>query len=215
MMKKELLNRWSKEENIAILKEVLGCLASGRNLSVVKGLEKYADRWDLRGAPLSTVVKEREIEIDGRKLIQKSGSLKLKGTSIEAIDFSHSNISYAWFEKCTISNCLFEDTKCMETHFIPCDFINCIFRGADLSYSFMNENIGANSGTFNNVVFEDANLKECLFYFPQIKNCDFVNCNLYATDFNGSNMNNCRFVGKVDGIILPKIATTGLVKKIS
>lgn len=198
-MERKLVSRWNEVYEKKILKEALGCLASKRNLSAVQGLEKHADRWDLRGALLSTVVKEREIEIDGRKLIQKFGSLKLKGTSIASIDFSHSNISYAWFEKCTISNCLFEDTKCIGTHFIACDFINCIFRGADLSNSFMNENIGANSGTFNHVVFEDTNLKECLFYFPQINNCDFVHCNLYATDFNGSNMYNCRFAGKVDG----------------
>ncbi len=167
-------------------------------MSSVSGLEKYVGRWDLRGAQLSTLKDERKIEANGHSLSQKFGTLKLKNVNVESIDFSYTDISYSWWQKCNVSNCLFEETKAKEIHVIASDFSNCIFRKANLCYSFINENIGSNSGSFRKVEFIETNLNECIFYFPIIENCVFVDCNLVATNFNGSRIKNCKFKGKVD-----------------
>ncbi|MEM6360289.1 MAG: hypothetical protein AAF731_09370 [Bacteroidota bacterium] len=52
MTKKELTNRWKSSEGQHILSEVLSKLSTNKSLDAIKGLEKYAGRWDLRGAAL-------------------------------------------------------------------------------------------------------------------------------------------------------------------
>ncbi|WP_276374122.1 pentapeptide repeat-containing protein [Chryseolinea sp. H1M3-3] len=198
MNKEELINRWKTAEGKIKLKQVIECLETGTPNLLEAVLQRYCGRWDLRGAPLSKVKKERNIEVGGHSLVQKIGTLKLKSVSLTSVDFSYAELNYSWWEKCQISNCLFEETKAKEIRVIASDFIDCIFKKADLNCSYINENIGSNSGSFKRVQFLETNLKECLFYFPVIEDCVFDNCNLEATNFNGSRFGNCKFIGLVD-----------------
>ncbi|HEY9004932.1 MAG TPA: pentapeptide repeat-containing protein [Ohtaekwangia sp.] len=198
MNKQKLIERWKTVEGGARLKDIIDCLKRGGLLSSVKDLEKYAGRWDLRGAQLSQVEKERKLEAEGHNLVQTFGSFKCKGVKMESIDFSYADISYSWLEKCIITNCIFEETKAKEIHILSSDFSNCVFRKVNLSYSYINENIGSNSGSFKNVEFIETNLSESIFCFPIIEDCLFTNCNLKAANFDGSRLKRCKFKGKVD-----------------
>lgn len=198
MTKQELVSRWKDYEGGIILKEIINCLNMRIPLSSVDGLKKHLGRWDLRGAKLSVISDVQKIEAAGHKVVQKFGSLKVRDNVVESVDFSFSDISYSVWEKCSISNCLFEGTKAKELCVIASNFLNCSFKKTNLSYSFMNKNIGTDSGAFIAVSFEEANLSECIFCFPIVKNCRFQNCNLIATNFDGSRMANCQFIGEVN-----------------
>lgn len=200
MNKTQLIKRWKTEEGKKLLQSIICSLQEGRSLDVLK-IAKYNGRWDLRGAELSVLKKEKKIETSGHSFSQKLGSLKLKKVYLQSIDFSYSNISYAWIEKCIISNCIFKETKAKELHIIATEFSNTIFEKADLSYSFLNENVGSDSGIYRNTTFTETNLKECSFCFPFIEDCLFDNCLLYATNFNGSRFSRSKFIGEVNGPI--------------
>lgn len=198
MIKQELVKRWNSPEGQALLNGIKKCLSCKIPLSSVAGLQKYLGRWDLRGAKLSEINDERKIEAGGHSFIQKFGSLKVRSSIIESVDFSFSDISYSVWEKCNISNCLFEEVSAKEIHIVASNFLNCNFKKANLAYSYMNKNIGTDSGSYIGVSFDEANLSECIFCFPIIKNCRFLNCNLKATNFDGSRMENCQFIGEVN-----------------
>lgn len=198
MTKQELVKRWKTEEGQTKLKQIIECLVKGKPLSSVVGFEKHAGRWDLRGAQLSTLENEKRIEAGGHGVTQRFGSLKLKSVKVESVDFSYADLSYSWWEACKVSNSLFEEAKARELWVYATDFSNCVFKNTNLSYSYLGENVGMNSGSFKNVEFLGADLKECIFCFPIIENCIFKDCNLIATNFDGSRMKACRFAGKVD-----------------
>lgn len=198
MDKNQLIKRWKTEEGKLLLESVKRALEKGNSLEDLKKIEKYNGRWDLRGAELSTLKKETRIESSGHSFSQKEGSLKLKKAKLENIDFSYCNVKYSLIERCFVSNCIFKETKAQELYIIASDFINCCFEKSDISHSFLNENIGKNSGSFKNTEFIETNLKECSFSFPIVEQCSFENCNLYATNFNGSRFFDTKFKGVID-----------------
>jgi uncharacterized protein YjbI with pentapeptide repeats len=198
MTKKELINRWKSKEGQQRLEGIIRAFSKNIPLSSIDGLEKYSGRWDLRGAKFSMIVKQQEIKSEGYGFVRKTGILKIRNATIESIDFSFADISYSLFEKSAIKNCLFEETTAKELRIVACKINNCIFRKSDLSYSYLNQNMGSKSGSFVNVEFVEADLKEVIFCFPLMEYCKFINCNLNATNFDGSRMKNCKFIGKVD-----------------
>jgi uncharacterized protein YjbI with pentapeptide repeats len=198
MTKQELTKRWKTDEGKVKLKQAIECLTKGKTLSSIEGLEKYAGRWDLRGAQLSTLENEKRIESGGHGVTQKFGTLKLKSVRVESIDFSYTDLSYSWWERCNVNNCLFEHTKARELWVYATEFLNCVFKKTNLSYSYLSENIGSDAGSFRNVEFIESDLTEVIFTFPIIEGCKFIDCNLYATNFDGSRMRNCKFKGRVE-----------------
>ncbi|WP_276089288.1 pentapeptide repeat-containing protein [Pedobacter sp. JY14-1] len=197
-MSKELINRWKLDEGKELLDRVQNALKHNIPLDEIKGLGKHNGRWDLRGSVLSTVENERTIGNKEHQLVQKFGTLKLKRAKLNDVDFSYANISYSVFQLCIFSNCVFQGTKAKELRIYASDFNNCFFEKVDLSYSFMNINIGKNAGSFAGCEFINCNLRECIYSFPVVDACLFKNCNLYATNFDGSRMKNVTFLGEVN-----------------
>jgi uncharacterized protein YjbI with pentapeptide repeats len=200
MNKHELKKRWLSNNGKQTNAEVLKCLERGIPLFNVKSLEKYCGRWDLRGAKLSTLEKEKKIKAGDYGTILKYGSLKLKNVAINSIDFSYADISYSYWRRVTIENCLFEETEAKEIRIVASNFDNCVFRKTNLFCSYLNQNIGDDSGSFINIEFIESNLSKCRFYFPIINNCSFIDCNLIETDFDGSRFSNCKFKGELDSL---------------
>src|SRR5690554_879204 len=197
MNKQELIKRWETVEGKLQQEAIISCLTKGTPLSSIPNLEKNKGRWDLRGAKLSILQKEREINVEQHSLIQKSGSLKLKNVGLENIDFSFCNLSYSLIEKCIIQNCVFEETKAKEVTIYASDFNECFFIKADFSYSYMNEHIGRTSRSSNKPEVIEPNLEECPVCSPLIHHCYFKHCKLHATNFNESRVSNRKFAGLV------------------
>jgi len=198
MTKRELINRWNSNDGKLLLDEVIDCLTRGKRLSTINGLEKHNQRWDLRGAVLSTIKKEQKIEAGGHGFIKKTGSLKVESLELESVDFSFSNISYSSWQGCIFKKCLFEETKAKEIRFVTCDIVDSVFLKSNLSYSHLNENIGSRSGAYLRCHFRETDLSESIFCFPVISECVFEDCKLIATNFDGSRLSNCAFLGEVN-----------------
>lgn len=198
MTKRELINRWNNKEGILLLNGIINCLTKGKSLSSVIGIQKHKERWDLRGAILSAIKKEQRIEADGYVFDKKTGSLKITNIELESIDFSFANISYSCWENCTVKKCLFEEVDAKGIRIVACDIEDCFFIKSNLTFSYLNENIGANSGSYLRTLFKETNLSESVFCFPVVKDCTFENCKLLATNFDGSRLSNCKFLGEVN-----------------
>lgn len=195
---KELINRWNSEQGKALLAEIIKNISMGIPLESIIGLNKYLGRWDLRGAKLSKIETKQKIESGKYDFIKTTGTFRVKNITLESIDFSFADISYSVFENTILRDCLFDNLKGKELRFIACHIENCSFFKSNISYSFINENVGSNSGHIKNVKFVQTNLAESIFYFPIVEDCIFSDCNLIATNFDGSRMKNCKFIGKVD-----------------
>ena len=198
MTKKELIKRWETIDGQLLQAKILNCLKKSTPLSSINGLTKHEGRWDIRGAVLSHIEHEREINAEGHSLVMKTGSLKLKNIEIDSVDFSFCDISYSHWQKCRIEKCLFSGVKAKEIKLIACDIEDCEFIKSELSYAYLNQNISSNSGSYIRTIFKDTNLSESIFYFPIIKDCVFDNCKLNATNFDGSRFQKTKFIGKVD-----------------
>lgn len=195
--KKELIERWRNPQAEHLLVEVTRCIKTGIPLSTVNGIGKFQGRWDLRGAPLSFLKREQEILANDYSYVQRTGSLQVRKKVIDSTDFSYAKISYSDWRYCKFSDCLFEGASLKEINVWACEFEKCIFTKADMSRSFLNMNIGANSGAYISCVFSKTDLTEASFKFPLIKNCIFEDCKLKATLFDGSRFEDCKFAGVV------------------
>lgn len=197
---KELKSRWLTDEGQKKVQIIIDTLKKKSKLSDLTFLETYDGRIDLRGIQLSTLDKEIKISSGNHSVIQKYGTLKLKKNLLSSVDFSYSDICYSSFKKMTFENCIFENTKAIELRITASHFNNCIFKKTNLFYSYINKNIFNDSGSFNNCDFIESNLSKCIFYFPVINNCRFIDCDLDETNFNGSRFSNTKFSGLLDSI---------------
>ena len=99
MNKTELIKRWQSKVGNELLQKVIHYLNNGKSLYNIEGLEKHNDRFDLRGAKLSVIKKENNIEVSGHSLSLKTGSLKLNHIVLESVDFSFGDISNSYLKK--------------------------------------------------------------------------------------------------------------------
>ncbi len=195
-MTNNLVQRWKSNEGKKKLETIVRYLKKNISLDKIIGMERFEGRWDIRGVNLTPEFLKEEIRISSRLL--DNGKLLLRKKRLKGIDFSLSNISSLQLQECEVEDCKFEHILGKEMNIAASHFTNCGFRNSNMAYSFLNQNIGSDSGSFINVDFIFSNLSECTFYFPIIKFCNFVNCNLKATNFDGSRLENCKFEGDVD-----------------
>lgn len=194
--KKNLTDRWTTNERQVLLATIVNFLSSQKPLDDIKGIQKIDDRFDLRG--ISFPKEYADYEYKDKRMHQVVGSLKFKNTRIENIDFSHANIQNTEWKNCLFKNVKFHSTQMEQLRVTNCNFENVEFLNTRLSYSHLNIRTGKKSGSFKNVTFKKSNLNETRFSFPTIEDCSFEDCNLYAADFDGSRLKNCKFIGEVN-----------------
>ncbi|WP_285008667.1 pentapeptide repeat-containing protein [Pedobacter faecalis] len=207
MTKSQLKQRWQTAEGQRLLLAVRKSFKRKKNIADLPGISFVDGRIDLRGAPLSEVVKSQVVGTKEHSFEINYGSLDVKRASLVGIDFSYANISYAYFQGCKFDNCFFDSTVAKGIRIYNCDFSSCDFNACNLSYAFLNSNIADNAGSYINCNFKNCNLKETFFSFPLIEHCIFDNCKFYATDFDGSRMRNVKFIGKVESPIFRGFST--------
>jgi uncharacterized protein YjbI with pentapeptide repeats len=195
MKRKELINRWNTKN----LEKIIVSLKKGDDFSLIHGVEKHEDRLDLRGINFffdkseNVIAKNNEYQISHSKR-----SIKFVNVKFSSIDFSFCDLRNSYFENCKFENCVFKQTNMKNCYIVSSSFYDSFFYKCNLSYSFLNTNKGNNSGSFENVIFSNVNFSESRFNFPIIKKCEFIDCNLYATNFDGSQFEDCIFKGLVD-----------------
>ncbi|HYD91021.1 MAG TPA: pentapeptide repeat-containing protein [Flavobacterium sp.] len=118
--------------------------------------------------------------------------------------YSHDEIMYKDFERCTFVGCDLTQCNYTGTAFIDCTFIGCNFSEAKVNYVslrgvlFNNCNFtGVNFSMVDTLLFS-AEFKDCIlnyakFYTLKIKGTIFTDCSLTAADFMSTDMTGAMF----------------------
>ncbi|HWA33639.1 MAG TPA: pentapeptide repeat-containing protein [Cyclobacteriaceae bacterium] len=194
--KQDLTDRWTTTEGQLLLTTIVDFLSRKRPLDDITAIQKIDHRFDLRG--ISLPKEYADYDYKGKQMHQVVGSLKFKNTRIENIDLSHADIQHTEWKNCLFKNVKFHSAQMEQVTVRNCDFEDVEFFNTRLSYSHLNIRTGKKSGSFKNVTFKKSKLNETRFSFPTIEDCNFEDCNLYATDFDGSRFKNCKFIGEVN-----------------
>ncbi|MBL7815692.1 MAG: pentapeptide repeat-containing protein [Saprospiraceae bacterium] len=189
-MNNRLVSRWSETNLASMNLKIYNYLYCGKDLHNIDGLEEYNGRLDLRGYK---IINGFSKGINSLFILKK-----IKNSNFKKIDFSYSDFSNTIWENCTIESCNFEQSNFKSVDFTNIEFKKTKFRNCNLSESILNMNSGINSGKFEDVDFIDCNMSKSLFRFPLMKNCRFINCNLFETDFDGTRFEDCSFSGVLD-----------------
>lgn len=169
MKKKELIERWDSDpEWIDKRKEIQNALVNPADQ------KKYV-KSDLRGLKISR---------------DDMSSPWIKGKVFEEIDFSYVDFSHCRIERCIFRNCLFQYTIFTNITEDRCEFSDCVFYKGK-----MNGWIGLWGSLYRNITFDRIKLSSIIMYYPDFENCQFINCNLKRTEFNGAILNHVEFVG--------------------
>lgn len=113
--------------------------------------------------------------------------------------YSHPDIMYKDFERCTFKNCDFTQCDFTGVAFTDCIFISCNFNEAKINYvslrdasftdcNFSNVNFSMVDSLLFGVEFKDCILDYAKFYTLKIKGIIFSNCSLTAVDFMSTDL---------------------------
>jgi len=126
--------------------------------------------------------------------------MEFEGVVVEDVDFSDADmIELAW-TRCSFSNCKFDHTRLDDAAFFDCRISKCVFVNSNLTGCVLGGHIGNHSGELMDSVFKDGMFKDVVFAFPRIERCKF-DCNITNVDFNGSQLTDCWFTGRLDKVI--------------
>jgi uncharacterized protein YjbI with pentapeptide repeats len=184
---KKLKDRWLTPEGFKLYNDVLKCFLENGKLSLIQGLAKHEDRWDLRGITLP-------IDPVSGKVFQ------IKNCILESIDFSYATLYESVWYKCKFTNIIFYSAKADYIKFWACRFDKVVFEKTYLNEALMNATLNNDSGYFRDVHFIEANMKGTMYTNTLFERCNFLKCKLDGVDFNGSRFLNCKFTGKLSGI---------------
>lgn len=118
--------------------------------------------------------------------------------------FDDSNTKYKDFENCTFHNCDFRNCTFQTVTFIDCNFFGCNFQETKINYvslrgvfftkcNFTSVNFAMTDQVIYEFHFKDCLLDYAKFYALKLKNMQFINCSLIATDFMGSDLTEVLF----------------------
>ncbi len=188
-----LKERWISDEGVPSTGMVTSAIRRNSDLQSL-GLDIVDGRYDLRGIRLDKPKKVEEIRSHSRV----TGAQTFKGSEFKKIDFSHATLDFGVFVNCSFVDCVFFKTRMKNIRITACDLRDCSFLKSDLSNSFLNLNVGKDSGSFINCEFIETNISKTEFGFPKIHNCSFVDCKLKEVNFDGSRFERCVFKGQFE-----------------
>ncbi len=194
--KQSLIDRWKSGVGAKLQTQIIARLKNGRFIGDLDGLAKVEGKFDLRGISFPKTYSEYDYK--GKQIKQVSGSLSFKNVELADVDFTYCDLQHTKWRHCKFNRIDFRHAQLQQLELIACGFEDVLFHDARLSYSFMNIRDGKESGYFRHVRFSKSKLNETRFSFPTIEDCQFDNCNLYAADFDGSRLKNCKFLGEVN-----------------
>lgn len=195
---KLLLERW---KNSVIWKQrweriVLWMYSTDENMDMAIEMEYTSDGYlDMRGFPFYNGIDFMEYtDIKYENMIQDSRGM-ISNKRFEKVDFSLSDFTQRYMDKCIFSNCIFENVKMRGITEEQCSFLDCIFRKGIYGGS-----LGLGESYYKNVQFQNIKLHGTQMWWPNFEDCIFSNCNLRGTDFGGAHFANVKFIGKVDRV---------------
>jgi len=199
-----LSSRWTTREGNDLTQRILNLLRKGMSSDVAQIAGKHERRSDLRGFSFPKPKRTgQSIELSGYKVELISDATEFEGVVSEDIDFSDADMRESVWRRCSFSNCKFDHSRLDDAAFFDCRISRCGFVNSNLTGCVLGGHIRNHSGELTDSIFKDGAFKDVVFAFPRIERCRF-DCNITNVDFNGSQLTDCWFTGKLDKVIFRK-----------
>ena len=137
--------------------------------------KELIERWD---SDPEWIDKRKEIQ---NALVNPADQKKYVKSDLRGLKISRDDMSSPW-----IKGKVFEEIDFSYVDFSHCRIERCIFRNCW---------IGLWGSLYRNITFDQIKLSSIIMYYPDFENCQFINCNLKRTEFNGAILNHVEFVG--------------------
>ena len=161
----------------------------------------HEGRSDLRGflfpKPMQT---GQSVRLRGYEVELVSGALEFERILVKDIDFSHASLTETIWRRCSFSNCKFDHSDLGDAAFFDCHISSCVFVNSNLTGCVLGGHLRRRSGELMDSEFNGGKFKDVVFAFPKIERCIF-DCDITNVDFNGSQIVDCKFAGKLDRVI--------------
>ncbi len=176
------------------------CLMRGGPFS---DFPRHDGRVDLRDMALSSLRIGRTTRMGPCLVGDLSGRFELRRARLRDIDFSGSSFRHAWvYEQSAFTNCRFDGADCRRLVLGTTTFTDCTFVRTDLRESALGRVLY--SGLCNSFVgctFSRARMSNLWLEAARFEGCSFDRCDLDSTDFGQSSFIDCRFIGRVEGVM--------------
>ena len=128
---------------------------------------------------------------------------EFSGRDLQDLDLTESDISDVVFKNVNFYNCTFDKTTCARTRFWCCFFDNCTFNNVDLRNTYL----GAWGGGQNNCRFINCKLGKT-YDASYIMNTEYRNCKIKGIEFNCFHIENVKFIGPIDDMVIRPLKTS-------
>jgi len=177
-------------------------------MDVEKSLGRFGGRVDVRGIRFPEPTRQGAFDFHGLD-IELVHRLEFKRLDFESYDFSLASLNGVMFSKCSFDRCLFQRTHLAPVLAYGCEFRNCRFVDCDLTGAVLGGKVGRDSGRIIDTEFRGGKFVEVVFSFPVITGCLF-GCDIIRVDFDGSQLTDCRFMGKLDKVFFRRRTVDGV-----
>lgn len=190
---------WNTPEGVQRANEIVARLSNGDVPGATNLLDKFEDKWDLRGFDFSLRpgdVPFAHYHSDGF-ILPKWGNT-YRDIVIGNADLSHSLFAFAdWYD------CEFRDCKIEHADLTYSSFKGCSFRKVRFANCWIGNLLGGvtekNLGVFEDVEFVNGHFTSATFSYPRFERCRFK-CDIGHVDFHGSQFYDCVFTGALSAV---------------
>jgi uncharacterized protein YjbI with pentapeptide repeats len=129
------------------------------------------------------------------------GLTEFRNVRWDGIDSTGSRLNSLRFFDSEVTNCVFVRCSCRDLRLWRTSFKKCFFRGTDLRGSSLGAVLEGRRNSFEDLIFERANLRDTSFNSAEFTPCIFKDNKLKKIDFRGSIFVDCVFEGKLEEVI--------------
>lgn len=211
----ECIRRWQSENGRKRSQEILELLKNGNASRMQEVCEVHNGRWDLRGFVFPRPVKYENGKWDfqGMTVVPHSGIFEADHVNLDGFDLSYAVLDHTVWTKSVFENCIAFGASLRDTRFYAGAIIDCSFEDCDFSGTLLSGRIRNDSGELHGMVLKGGRFSDVAFESPAITDCIF-GCDMHNVDFGGSQLQNCRFSGRLDKVIFRrKVKDTGMIGK--
>jgi uncharacterized protein YjbI with pentapeptide repeats len=175
-------------------------LISGQ-LALVKSVPRSDGRIDLRQIASTDPnhVGSEDSRLGRFAILQ--GLTEFRNVRWDGIDFTGSRLNSLRFFDSEVTNCVFDKCSCRDLRLWRTSFKKCFFRATDLRGSSLGAVLEGRRNSFEDLIFERADLRDISFNSAEFTRCSFKDSKLKKIDFRGSIFVDCVFEGKLEEVI--------------
>jgi uncharacterized protein YjbI with pentapeptide repeats len=195
-----LISRWATPEGRTLALDAAFRLVSGE---MFEGSEfgVFEGRTDLRGLQLPKPDQVGKIKVGEYRALILDGTIMVRDAVWNDIDLSHADLGHLRFTKSQIENCVFERASCLDWRLWDSAVSRTSFLGADLRGAAVGTWYEDKFNTWNEVIFDRADLRGAMARTARFSSCSFRNTRFMGMKFTRCALDSVVFEGKLQDVI--------------